>query len=143
MTVKTLYKCTWLFCWPCVNKTREEIFCFEICFGSYVPFWFIFPMHYWLRAIRGGPLGVVNFASHFICVQIYQIKNISLAPHFIGVQIFQMEISALSFILSASKYSRYNFRGWTDEFPLGACQILLCWICPSHWIAFVKTICYD
>ena len=31
------------------------------------------PMHYRLRAIRGGPLGVFNFTSHFIVIQIFQI----------------------------------------------------------------------
>ena len=30
-------------------------------------------VHYRLRAIRGGPLGVVNFTSHFIVIQIFQI----------------------------------------------------------------------
>ena len=30
-------------------------------------------LHYRLRAIRGGPLGVVNFTSHFIVIQIFQI----------------------------------------------------------------------
>ena len=30
-------------------------------------------MHYRLRAIRGVPLGVVNFTSHFIVIQIFQI----------------------------------------------------------------------
>ena len=47
------------------------------------------PLHYRFWAIRGGPFGVVNFASHFFCIQI-----------------FQMETSALPLILSASKYSR-------------------------------------
>ena len=31
------------------------------------------PMHYRLRAIRGVPLGVVNFTPHFICIQIFQL----------------------------------------------------------------------
>ena len=30
-------------------------------------------LHYRLRAIRGGPLGVVNFTSNFIVIQIFQI----------------------------------------------------------------------
>ena len=30
-------------------------------------------LHYRLRAIRGGPLGVFNFTSHFIVIQIFQI----------------------------------------------------------------------
>ena len=30
-------------------------------------------VHYRLRAIRGVPLGVVNFTSHFIVIQIFQI----------------------------------------------------------------------
>ena len=30
-------------------------------------------LHYRLRAIRGVPLGVVNFTSHFIVIQIFQI----------------------------------------------------------------------
>ena len=32
-----------------------------------------FTVHYRLRAIRGGPLGVFNFTSHFIVIQIFQI----------------------------------------------------------------------
>ena len=55
-------------------------------------------VHYRLRAIRGGPFGVVNFASHTI-----------------SVQIFQMEISALPHILSVSKYSRYISGGWNEQ----------------------------
>ena len=31
-------------------------------------------MHYRSRAIGGGPFGDVSFASHFICVQIFQIQ---------------------------------------------------------------------
>ena len=31
------------------------------------------PVHYRLRAIRGGPLGLVNFTPHFIVIQIFQI----------------------------------------------------------------------
>ena len=31
-------------------------------------------LHYRLRAIRGGPLGAVNFAFHFISVQIFQME---------------------------------------------------------------------
>ena len=30
-------------------------------------------LHYRLRAIRGGPLGLVNFTPHFIVIQIFQI----------------------------------------------------------------------
>ena len=39
---------------------------------------------------RGVPFWVMNFASHFFCVQIFQI-----------------DLSALLLILSVSKYSRY------------------------------------
>ena len=46
-------------------------------------------LHYRLRAIRGGPFKVADFASHFICIQIFQMP----------------------LILSESKYIRYNFRG--------------------------------
>ena len=49
------------------------------------------PLHYWLRPIERGQLGLRNF----------------IACHFIYIQIFQMEISTLSLILSASKYFRY------------------------------------
>ena len=35
------------------------------------------PMHYRLRAIRGGPLGLVNFTPHFIVIQIFQILFLS------------------------------------------------------------------
>ena len=31
------------------------------------------PLHYWLRPIKGGQFRLVNFASHFIRVQIFQI----------------------------------------------------------------------
>ena len=31
------------------------------------------PLHYWLRSIKGGQFRLVNFASHFIRVQIFQI----------------------------------------------------------------------
>ena len=58
-------------------------------------------VHYRLRAIRGGPFGVVNFAFHFI-----------------SVQIFQMEILALPLILSVSKYSRYIFGGWNEQLQI-------------------------
>ena len=58
-------------------------------------------MHYRLKAIKGVLFGVVNIASHFICIQL-----------------FQMEISALPLILFASKYSRYNFRGWNEQFQI-------------------------
>ena len=34
-------------------------------------------MHYRLRAIRGGPLGLVNFTPHFIVIQIFQILFLS------------------------------------------------------------------
>ena len=34
-------------------------------------------LHYRLRAIRGVPLGVVNFTSHFIIIQIFQILFLS------------------------------------------------------------------
>ena len=30
-------------------------------------------VHYWLRSIKGGQFRLVNFASHFIRVQIFQI----------------------------------------------------------------------
>ena len=30
-------------------------------------------LHYWLRSIKGGQFRLVNFASHFIRVQIFQI----------------------------------------------------------------------
>ena len=30
-------------------------------------------LHYWLRPIKGGQFRLGNFASHFICVQIFQI----------------------------------------------------------------------
>ena len=30
-------------------------------------------VHYRLRAIRGGPLGLVNLTPHFIVIQIFQI----------------------------------------------------------------------
>ena len=43
-------------------------------------------MHYRLRASRGVSLGVVNFASHFICIRT-----------------FQMKISALPIIMNVSK----------------------------------------
>ena len=49
-----------------------------------------------IACIGGGPFGVVNFASHFICFQ----------------------IPALPLILSASKYSRYNFRGWNKQLQI-------------------------
>ena len=35
----------------------------------------------WVKAIRDGPFRVVNFASHFICVQIFQME-ISACPSF-------------------------------------------------------------
>ena len=35
------------------------------------------PVHYRLRAIRGGPLGLVNFTPHFIVIQIFQILFLS------------------------------------------------------------------
>ena len=44
-------------------------------------------LHYRLRAIRGGPLGLVNFTPHFIVIQIFQILFLSL---FIRTQIFQI-----------------------------------------------------
>ena len=31
------------------------------------------PLHDWLRSIKGGQFRLVNFASHFIRVQIFQI----------------------------------------------------------------------
>ena len=34
-------------------------------------------LHYRLRAIRGGPLGLVNFTPHFIVIQIFQILFLS------------------------------------------------------------------
>ena len=46
------------------------------------------PVHYRLRAIRGGPFGVVNFA--FYLRPNISDGNISLAPHSICVQIFQI-----------------------------------------------------
>ena len=47
-------------------------------------------LHYRLRLIESGNQRFLNFASHFICLQIFQI-----------------DFSAKRLILSASKYSRY------------------------------------
>ena len=41
------------------------------------PLYGIDAMHYRLRAIRGGPLGLVNFTPHFIVIQIFQILFLS------------------------------------------------------------------
>ena len=54
-------------------------------------FWSFFlpTLHYKLRAIRGGPIGLVNFTPHFIVIQIFQILFYRLC-HFIRTQIFQI-----------------------------------------------------
>ena len=41
-------------------------------------------LHYRLRAIRGVPLGVVNFTSHFIVIQIFQILIFYRERAFLG-----------------------------------------------------------
>ena len=51
-----------------------------------------------LRAIRGGPFGVVNFASHFIPSSKYFRWKYQPCP--------------------LSKYSRYNFWGWNEQFQI-------------------------
>ena len=81
-------------------------------------------MHYWLRSIKGGQFRFVNFASHFIRVQIFQID--------------------FPLILSASKYFRYislSFyicRGQNEHFSINSVrktgQVELCQIFhPSNW----------
>ena len=62
-------------------------------------------MHYRLRSIEKGYYWFLNFASHFICFQIFQI-----------------DFSAENLILSASKYSRYNFWGRNAQFFIGTRQ---------------------
>ena len=63
-------------------------------------------MHSWLRSIKGGQFRLVNFASHFIRVQIFQID--------------------FPLILSASKYFRYislSFyicRGQNEHFSINS-----------------------
>ena len=63
-------------------------------------------MHYWFRSIKGGQFRLVNFASHFIPVQIFQID--------------------FPLILSASKYFRYislSFyicRGQNEHFSINS-----------------------
>ena len=80
--------------------------------------------HYWLRSIKGGQFRLVNFASHFIRVQIFQID--------------------FPLILSASKYFRYislSFyicRGQNEHFSINSVRktgrVELCQIFhPSNW----------
>ena len=45
-------------------------------------------MHNWLRSIKGGQFRLVNFASRFICVQIFQIDFLlilSASKYFIAM----------------------------------------------------------
>ena len=81
-------------------------------------------MHYWLRSIKGGQFRLVNFASHFIRVQIFQID--------------------FPLILSASKHFRYislSFyicRGQNEHFSINSVRktgrVELCQIFhPSNW----------
>ena len=58
-----------------------------------------------------------SFASHFICLQILQRGS-----HFICLQILQRGSSTERLILSASKYSRYIFRGRNVQFFIGTRQ---------------------
>ena len=60
-------------------------------------------MHYRLRASRGVSLGVVNFASHFICIRIFQMKT-----------------SAVPLCLSVSKNSRNIFKGRNEQIQIKA-----------------------
>ena len=62
-------------------------------------------MHYRLRLIESVHQRFLNFASHFICLQIFQIG-----------------FSTERLILSASKYSRYIFRGRNAQFSIGTRQ---------------------
>ena len=55
-------------------------------------------LHYRLRAIRGGPLGLVNFTPHFIVIQIFQI----------------LFLPSVSFY--APKYFRYICKGQNKPF---------------------------
>ena len=65
----------------------------------------IFVNHYRLRLIESVHQRFLEFASHFICLQIFQI-----------------DFSAEYLILSASKYSRYNFWGRNAQFFIGTRQ---------------------
>ena len=90
------------------------------------------PLHYWLRSIKGGQFRLVNFAPHFIRVQIFQID--------------------FPLILSASKYFRYislSFyicRGQNEHFSINSVRktgrVELCQIFhPSNWCTDIcKTI---
>ena len=62
-------------------------------------------LQFGLRSIEGGYFRFLNFASHFICLQIFQIR-----------------LSTERLILSASKYSRYIFRGRNAQFSIGTRQ---------------------
>ena len=56
----------------CMNKAPRLVNRGRRCYLRLQP-----SLHYRLRAIRGGPLGLVNFTPHFIVIQIFQILFLS------------------------------------------------------------------
>ena len=62
-------------------------------------------LHYRWRLIDSGHQRFLDFASHFICLQIFQIG-----------------FSTERLILSVSKYSRYIFSGRNAQFSIGTKQ---------------------
>ena len=64
--------------------------------------WTFETVHYRLRFIESGHYRFLDFASHFICLQIFQIG-----------------FSTERLTLSASKHSRYIFSGRNAQFSIG------------------------
>ena len=60
-------------------------------------------LHYRLRAIRGGPFGLVNFTPHFIVIQIFQILFYRLC-HFISTQIFEIYLQRTEYTFLISLF---------------------------------------
>ena len=60
-----------------INRSFIEFKSFKspkpICFEMPSQWKWVRSLHYRLRAIRGVPLGVINFTPHFIDIQIFQI----------------------------------------------------------------------
>ena len=78
------------------------------------PLYGIDAMHYRLRAIRGGPLGLVNFTPHFIVIQIFQILFLSpvsfythpnISDIFVGdeINLFNLTFHDIAIIINLKK----------------------------------------
>ena len=98
-------------------------------------------MHYRLRAIRGVPLGVVNFTSHFIVIQIFQILFLPPVSFYTHPNISDMFVGDEIYLFNLTFHEKLiiNLKKGRDEL-VDICPLSTAKIVAIKYLLFQKSI---